>query len=501
MIVKSLMIDGHFSLRHYQEIFNSARAWILLSHSLLLSSATALTTVVIGVPLGVLLVKTDLKLKKFFTLLLVVPLLVPPYILAIAWFYCLGRSGIVARIFGQGVGRITSGFLFGFPGTLFVMVSAFVPIVIILTMTYLRMINPRLEEAGRLSAKWWHILARISVPIISPGVFLAGLMVFVLSLGEFGVPLSLRYNVFPVESFTQFSAFYDFKAATATAIPLSVIVLLILIVERLFLRKRTFQFRISRPDEMIVIPLEKKANLLLTSFVGFIVFIWIVVPVGVLLAKSFSMETYYQAFVHSFNIILRSLHYAAAGATILLILGFFLGYLLQRSVFRLRYAADSAAIFLFTLPGTVIGMGLISLWNTRATKFIYASAIIILFGNIAKYTALSERIMASTFSQIPLSMEEAGQVAGGRWFRRLFSILIPLSKKGLVASWLVGFIFCLRDLDITMIVYPPAHETLPVRIFTLMANAPEQEIAALCLIMILITLMPLGLLMVAPRYL
>jgi iron(III) transport system permease protein len=198
--------------------------------------------------------------------------------------------------------------------------------------------------------------------------------------------------------------------------------------------------------------------------------------------------------------IFRSLLYASIGATCLVVMGFLLGYLLERKALRFPYAADSLAIFLFALPSTVIGIGLISLWNTQATNFIYASTAIILFGYIAQYTALGERIAAATLSQIPHSMEEAAQIVGASWFRRLFYVLIPLAKHGIITVWLVGFIFCLRDLGITMMVYPPAHDTLPVRIFTLMANSPEEVISALSIIMITITLLPLGLLTLLTKY-
>jgi len=100
-------------------------------------------------------------------------------------------------------------------------------------------------------------------------------------------------------------------------------------------------------------------------------------------------------------------------------------------------------------------------------------------------------------------MEEAAQIAGAGWSRRLLVIVvivIPLAKRGLAGAWLVGFIFCLRDLDITMIVYPPAHDILPVRLFTLMANSPEERIAALCMIMLAIALLPLGILALVTKY-
>lgn len=502
MFIKSLFVEGELSLKNYAMLFSSKREWVLLFNSLILSGATTLVTILLGVPLGTLFAKTDLPLKRLFTVLFVIPLIIPSYILAIAWFHFLGRSGIAAKIFGDEIGNLTSHFLFGFPGTLFVMVSALLPVVIILTTTYLRMVNPRLEEAAKLSATWSLILKRISIPIIKPGIFLAGLIVFILTMGEFGVPSSLRFDVFPVESFVQFSAFYNFNAATAAATPLGVITLIVLIVERLFLRKKIVgrsTLQRAPTEAMIIAPLGKTKPFFLIV-VGILVFIFVLVPMGILLAKSFSLWAYSEAFVQSADSIFRSFLYASTGATCLVVFGFILGYILERKALRFYYAADSVAIFLFALPGTVIGIGLISLWNTQTTNFIYASTAIILFGYIAQYTALGERIMAATFSHVPHSMEEAAQIVGVGWFRRLFGILASLTKRGLIATWFVGFIFCLRDLGITMMVYPPDHDTLPVRIFTLMANTPEEVIAALCVIMVVIAFLPLCVLGVTIKY-
>ena len=134
MFIKSLFVDGEFSLENYGTLFQSSREWKLLFNTLALAGATTFITVVLGVPLGTLFAKTDLPLRRFFAVLFIIPLLIPSYILAVAWFYCLGRSGIVASVLGGSIGILTSNLLFGFAGTLFVMVSALLPIVIILTM-------------------------------------------------------------------------------------------------------------------------------------------------------------------------------------------------------------------------------------------------------------------------------------------------------------------------------------------------------------------------------
>jgi len=210
--------------------------------------------------------------------------------------------------------------------------------------------------------------------------------------------------------------------------------------------------------------------------------------------QSADIRFYSEALNRAGDSLLRSLTYAVIGATLLTLLGFFTGYLIQSKTLRYWRSVDSLTIFLFALPSTVIGIGLISLWNTPWTNFIYSTPIIIIIGYLVKYTALTSRISVNQLAQIPASMEEAARVVGAGWFRRIIFIVAPLVRRGLLASWLVGYIFSLRDTGITMLVYPAGHETLPVRIFTLMANGSPQLIAALCMVMITATLLPVGIL-------
>jgi iron(III) transport system permease protein len=100
-------------------------------------------------------------------------------------------------------------------------------------------------------------------------------------------------------------------------------------------------------------------------------------------------------------------------------------------------------------------------------------------------------LTASALNQIPVSLEDAARVAGASWTRRMLSVVIPLCGRGLVVSWLAAYVFCLRDLGISALVYPPGGDTLPVRTFTLMANGPPDIVAALGLFMVVMTITPL----------
>ena len=370
--------------------------------------------------------------------------------------------------------------------------TALMPIVMLLTITYVGAVNPRLEEAGRLVSRWPNVLRRITLPLIAPAILFAAILVFLLAFGEVGVPTYLRYPVYPVEILAQFAAFYDFGAATAAAIPMLLVTLAILTLEYRLLHNPILELNAVRQGA-------RRTQITLGHWrlpVFGIVLGWalltVVLPLAVLVIQSASPSAYIEAFSRASDSIVRSIAFAAIGATALALLGFFCGYLIHNRALPLWRSVDATALFLFTLPVTVIGIGLISLWNTPMTNAVYGSPAILILGYLAQYTVLPMRITAATLERIPRSLEHAARLCGASWFMSLRHIVAPLAKRGLIAAWLISYVFCLRDIGISIVVYPPGSDTLPVRILTLMANGAPSLIAALCVILIVVTLLPLG---------
>lgn len=492
MLVSSVVVDGTFSLKAYQALWQSVGGQLaLMSNSLLLSLAVATLATTLGVPLGVLLGKTDLPLRGALTVLLTVPLLIPPYVLAVAWFAVLGTGGWISSLAPQASQALSTA-LFGPAGCIGVLLTAFIPIAMLLTMAYLGAVNPRLEDAARLTSPWPAVLRRITLPLIAPAILLAAILVFLLTLGELGVPTYLRFPVYPVETLTQFAAFYDFSAATAAAMPLLVVTLGVLALEYWLFRKRAEELRtVTFAGARGEIRLGRWRMPLLGLVLAWSA-LTVVLPLALLLAQSWSLHAYTEALSRAGSSILRSLVFAAAGATLLTLLGFFLGYLVYWRALPIWRGVDALALFLFTLPGTVVGIGLISLWNRPMTNFIYATPAIILLGYVAQYAILPTRMTAAILERIPRSLEAAAELSSARWLMTLREIVVPLARRGLIAVWIVSYVFCLRDLGVSMVVYPPGYDTLPVRILTLMANGSPSLIAALCVILIAVTLLPVG---------
>lgn len=490
MLAKSLFIEGHLTLKAYEQLFSSERQWHLLGNSMKLALSVSLTTLAAGTALGVLFSRFDLPARRMFALVFTIPLLVSPYVWAVGWADLLSVDGMLAGRVDPALLKAAYSRLFGFEGAVFILFCVYLPIPMLLTMVLLKSVNPHFEQAARLVTGWRKVFQSVTLPLIAPGLLFGALLVFLLTFGELSVPGYLRFDVYAVESFASFSAFYDFATATAYAVVMLLVTLLLLLFEAPFLYRAAgrlgFEYTLQ-PREAIGTGAYKIPLLfLLIAAAAVIVFI----PFAALVWQSAGWEAYAEAFANSGDSMLRTVWYGVIAATVLTVLGFLTGYMVHtRSTLCFRFV-DIAAFFLFALPSTVIGIGLISLWNTPWTGFIYATPLIVIMGFIAKYLLIPSRITAAQLALIPDSMEEAAQMVGAGWTSRMVHIVIPLALRALAAGWLVSYIFVVRDTSVAMLLYPPGEDTLSVRIFTLMANGAPELIAALCVIMAAMSLLP-----------
>ena len=492
MIGQTLFVNGTFSLDAYRALFSTDSHFaLLMEHSLQVSLFTSIISMLIGVPLGVLLAKTDLPFRGTFALLFTAPLLIPPYVLAVAWFSVLSRTGYLGKVVSETWSQHISSAFFGFFGCAFVLATAFTPIAMLLTIAFVRTVNTQLENAGRLVSAWPTILIRITLPLIAPAIGFAAVLIFLLSLGEIGVPMYLHFPVYPVQMLTQFAAFYDFRAATVAAAPLLLVTIIILGLQ-IELQRRVLELgRRTSGGEVIIIPLGGW-RLPLFFIVFALAIVVVAMPLGGLIVQSSSLDSYAMAVARAADSIVRSISFAATSATFLAVLGLLWGYLSDRRTLPVWWANELLALFLLALPGSVIGIGLIGLWNTKLTSFVYATPAILILGYVAQYAILPMRVISASLSSVPRSLEDASRLSGAGWLMTMSYIVAPLASRGLLAAWLIGYVFSLRDVAVSIVVYPPGSDTLPIRILTLMANGAPSLIAALCIVLIAITILPLG---------
>ncbi len=477
MVADSISGGDGGRLAAYRALFASTRPWLLMGNSMVLATLTTSGSLVLGIPAGVLVSRTDLPGRRALAALLAMPLLLPPYLTAVAWMGVGTANGLVA------------GLLFGLPGCVLVLTTAFMPLVMILVATTLRAVPRRLEDAGLMLSGWPAVLRRISLPLIAPGILLAAALVFLLTLGEVSVPLSLRYPVFAVESLNRFAAFYDLTAATAAAMPLAGVTALVLGAEA-WLARRTGGAHVldaRAAGDCLRIPLGGlRTPVTVVAWGAALALVgW---PFVLLIGRAGGVVNYVAAFRAAGDSLVRSLLLAGTAGALLAGMGFLLALFIRENGPALGAAVGGTALFLFAVPGPVIGVGLIVLWNRPWANLIYATPLMLLAGYLARYTAVTLRLNRAFLDLLPEGLVDAARVAGAGWFQRLVWVVTPLAWRGIAAAWLAGAVFCLRDVGLSLLVHPPGADTLPVRIMTLAANGAPEMIAALCVILVLTTL-------------
>ncbi len=490
MLAQAFFAGGRFDPAPLAGLLTDAGTWRLLGSSILLAAAVALAACAAGIPLGVLLARTDLPGRRLLAALFTVPLLLPPWVLAVAWAALAGREGLLAPVVGPGAALALDRFLYGPGGCVLVLGTAFLPVPLLLTMAALAEIDPRLEEAGRLHAGWGTVLVRISLPLALPGLLLAAVLVFLLALGEFTVPGFFRVDVFATRSLERFAAFYDVRGATAAALPLAAAALLVLPLESAFLGRRGAPLP-GAGTRRRTVPLGRFRAPALAG-VLFVAGVLVALPLSALAARAAAPGAFRGALARAGDALPRTIAWSVTGASLLLLGGVLLGLVVGRRELPGWRAVDGLALFLFALPGAVTGIGLVALWNRPATAFLYGTPLVVLLGWFARYAALPLRVTTAHLRGIPPALEEAARLAGASWWLRTRRVTLPLLGRGLFLAWIVGYVFCARDTAIAMLVYPPGRDTLPVRIVTLMANGTPGMVAALCLLATGVVLLPVA---------
>jgi iron(III) transport system permease protein len=498
MIVSSFRDGDAWGLANYLGTLSSRRNWILLGRSLLLSSLVSVSSTVIGVGMALVMERSDTPGRRLVAGLLALPLVFPPYVLAVGWFEVLGRQGYVLGLAGEAVAAWTSSRLFGLPGCLLVLTGAYVAVPLLLTTAYLRGVGPSLEEAGQLTLSPFGVLRRLTLPLVKPGILLAFILVFLLSLGELGATTFLRYDVFPVATLIEFSAFYDFGAATAAAAPLVLVTFVLVLLERVQLGKRAFAFRSAEIARMTIRLGGRKWLVLAVCLLAAAIIV--ILPLAGIFTRGARPDSLRLAWLQGAAACWRSLVIAAIAATVITASGFVIGIEQARQRGRLPSLVDTLLLLLFTLPGTVIGIGLILAWNRPATQWAYASPILLVAGFCIQYLALSSRMVLAGSTQIPASMEEAAAIAGASWWRIQTRIVAPLLFPVILTVWAAAFIFCARDVSLPLLLAPPGQDTLTSRTLTLAANAPPGLIAGLCVLTLALALLPIALLALGRRF-
>jgi iron(III) transport system permease protein len=213
-------------------VLAEAATWRRFGHTAAVAGAVAALALAIGVPLGFLLGRSDVRGRAAVLVLHAFPIFLPPFLLALGWTHVWGAQGWLGS-------PATARWLYGTGGAIAVTALALAPVVTVLTALGLDAIDPAIEEAGRTAARPRQVAARILWPLVWPSAALGALLVFALAFGELGVPMLLRAPSYTASVFARLGGIdYQPGEAFQLVLPLLGLAALLVAIERRLRRGR-----------------------------------------------------------------------------------------------------------------------------------------------------------------------------------------------------------------------------------------------------------------------
>ena len=152
-----------------------------------------------------------------------------------------------------------------------------------------------------------------------------------------------------------------------------------------------------------------------------------------------------------------------------------------------------SSALIVAVPSTIVGVGLIGVWNRSGPLgAVYGTDMMFLLAYLARFVPVGALILTATAQTISVSQEEAAAVSGLGWFRTIRGIVLPQMRFGIAAAWVIGFVLAFGELGVSVLVAPPGEATLALRVYTIIANAPASQVAALALLQALVIFAPVA---------
>ena len=503
LLFRAFFATGHFSLESFARIYSYALNWTCLKNTLFTALLSMVFGVLIAFPLAWLVGRTNLHGRRVFRTLFVMTYMVPPYVGAMAWLRLLNPSVGTLNVFLQKIFGLA-----GMPfniyttgGLVWVLTTFYYPYAFITISRAMEKMDPSLEEASRISgASPLKTLFTVTIPLMLPSIAAAGLLVFVAAASCYGIPSIIGA---PGKIYTVTTRIVDYvyvgsqqglTDATVLAVFLMLLAMVILYVSNFVIGKKDYITVSGKSVRPAVVDLGRW-NLPITILVGAFAFIVVILPFATVFMTSFTvnmgkslfaagnMTTKYWGIIFSRKSIIKSFRNsvfsALWAATLGMIVCVIMAYLLKRTNVKGKAVPD----FLITVgsgtPSVVIALALIMTMSGRFGINIYNTMAILVVAYMIKYMLMGMRTVVSAISQISPSLEEAAQISGAGWLRRMKDVVLPLTAPSVVAGWFLIFMPCFYELTMSNLLYSDNTKTLGVELYLYQTYHSQQTASAL----------------------
>jgi len=501
---------GNPTLANFVILFTDPDFVDPLVTTLIIAFSTSAACCAIAAPLGWLVARTDMPLRRTFRVLVMASLVTPPFVGAIAWeMLAAPNSGLLNQVWRILTGAPPDEALFDIytlPGLIFVIACYTFPYVFILVANALDRMPGELEDASSmLGAGTWATARRITIPLALPTLAAGALIAFLQALNIFGSPAILAipagFNTLTTKIWSLFAFPPKPELAAASALPLLVLTVALLRAQSLVLGKRGYAVLGGKYGAPRVVRLGG-LRLPAAALAIFILSLPLFLPYAALLNTAFSPVS--SQFVTPETFTLRNVFFtfrelsstlpamentfilATLSATIGAVLSLLIAYVVARQAIRGWRVLDFLATAPLAIPGIVLGVGLF-LAYTRPPLTLYGTLWILLIAFVTIELPAAYQQVRSAFHSVHPELEEAGRMLGATRLRTLWDITGPLLRASAIATWCFVFVGVIRELSAAVILFTSETKVVAVLIFDLKESGDVGAIAVLSLTIVVIT--------------
>ncbi|HWT79815.1 MAG TPA: iron ABC transporter permease [Candidatus Acidoferrum sp.] len=505
LILRSSVLtpDGvHLTLGNFKKIFAYDYYRAAVINTLQISAGATIAAIILGVPIAFCLARLPIPGKPLAVTLGTLPLLLPSFVSAHAWVLLLGRFGFLSQAL-RAVG-VPFGSIYGRGGMIFVYTIQGFPYVLLLAMSAFSAIDVSLEEAGEnLGSSPWRTFRTVTLPLLIPAMLSGGLLVFMASAENFGVPFVLAEDV-PVLSVEAYKLFVSELGgnpglAGAMGVFLILCTAVPLLLQRAYLRRQRFATQTrGRPRLLTVSPGVRRLTTVLVfgvDFVALLPFLVVIVASflemrGPVMFFRFSLQSYREILTQSPEMITNTYLLATLGTLVAVVLGVPIGYLVTRQRLRSGTVLETLSNAPLAIAGTVLGIGFVLAFNTPPL-ILTGSWIILVLAYTTRMLPFNVRSTVALLHQLDPAMEEASINLGVPPGQTFVRVTVRLLLAGIVSGAILTWVNVASELSSTVILYSGPWATMTVGMFQAMESRNLGVASAFASILVVSVALPL----------
>jgi iron(III) transport system permease protein len=461
--------DGGLTLGHFAAFFGQGLMREAFFNSLYVAVMSTVFAALIAVPLAYFTVRFRFRGALVIQTLGVLPLIMPPFVGAVALQLIFGRSGTVNLLLKEHFG-FTLPIMEGLTGLIFVEAIHYFPFILMNLTVALRHIDGAMEEAAlNLGCRGWRLFWRVIFPLALPGFVAGASLVFVKVFDDLGTPLVMgQTNLLAPQAYLRITQ-------VGLEDPLGYVISVILIgfsiaamaLSARVLKGRDFASVVKGGTALRQRALSPLGAVAAWGWILLVLLITLSPHIGVLLLSfakvwsfsplpdAYTLQHYATVFADSSGMIRNTLVYCGLAAALDVVIGVTVAYLMLRTKLPARQWLDWVATASLAVPGIVLAIGYLRLFKgvmIPGTETLLTSTwVLIMLAYAVRRLPYALRSCVAALQQLHVSLEEAAESVGATKARTIRRVVVPLMTGGILAGFVTSFITAAVELSATIL--------------------------------------------------